>query len=96
MVSIAEASKHDEQVALAEDLIEKKNFKCVAREIQQVLDDLPTVALAARMQGSALAAQAMSEISKSGELPSKEVVEKVLKAFELSLMINPDCENSDH
>lgn len=100
MVSITEASKHDEQVALAEDLMEKKNYKRVIRETQQVLDTLephlPTVAHAARLQGSALAAQAMSEISKSGELPSKDVVEKVLEAFELSLMINPDCEDSDY
>ena len=98
MVIIAEATEHDEQVALAEELMEKEDYRGAALTVEKVLDQLephlPTIAQAAVTRGHALMTDAMNEMSKTGEPPATDALEKVLESFELSLMLNPDCEDT--
>lgn len=99
MVMIVEATEFDEQNALAEELFEREDYRGAAHETKKVLDELkphlPTIAQAAVVRGQALMADIMNTMSKSGEPPSKESLEEVFQAYELSQMLNPDCEESD-
>jgi len=99
MVMIAEATEHDVQVQLAEELMEKEDYSGAALETQKVLSNLephlPTIAHAAVTQGNALMTQAMNIMSTTGEPPPRKTFDKVIEAYELSQMLNPDCEESD-
>lgn len=85
-VMIAEATEHDEQVALAEELIEKADYRGAAQEAEKVLNNLephlPTIAQAAIVKGRALMAQTMHEMNKTGEPPTKDAIDDIIQAFE--------------
>eukprot|EP00535_Pseudo-nitzschia_heimii_P008598 CAMPEP_0197176748 /NCGR_PEP_ID=MMETSP1423-20130617/2562_1 /TAXON_ID=476441 /ORGANISM="Pseudo-nitzschia heimii, Strain UNC1101" /LENGTH=575 /DNA_ID=CAMNT_0042626159 /DNA_START=255 /DNA_END=1982 /DNA_ORIENTATION=+ len=96
MVDILEASAHDEQVALAEELMDKEDWRGAAHEAKKVLDDLEpsmaTIAQAALTRGRALMTQTLTNMSEKGELPPMEVFDEIWKTYELSKKINPDCD----
>jgi cation diffusion facilitator CzcD-associated flavoprotein CzcO len=95
---IAEATQHDEQVALAEELMDKKEFKAAAFEASKVLEEvepsLETIAHAALLKGRALTTHVLTEMSEKGELPPTETFDAIWKVYELSRKLNPDCETT--
>ena len=98
MVAIAEATEHDEQVMLAVELMEKEDYRGAAHEASKVLEELeptiPTIAQAALTKGRAMMTQVLTDMSEKGELPSKQVFDTIWKTYELSIKLNPDCEQT--
>lgn len=96
---IAEASEHDEQVAIAEELMQKKDYDGVIQKTKNVLEELephlPTISQAAILQGRAIMTKTMNKRRKTGHPPSKDDLEKVWQSYELSQMLDPECEESD-
>merc|ERR1711884_854938 len=78
----------------AEDLMEKEYFADAALQATKVLDDLeptvPTIAHAALTKGKALVNNAMKEIRETGELPPRELFEKIWDALTLSKNLDPE------
>ena len=90
---IAEATQHDEQVALAEQLMDKKEFKAAAFEVLEELEpSLETIPQAALVKERALTTHVLTEMSEKGELPPAETFDAIRKVYELSRKLNPDCD----
>ncbi len=98
MVIIAEATEHDEQVAFAEELMDKEDYRGAVHEASKVLDELeptlPTIAQAALTKGRALMTQTLTDMSETGKLPPQETFETIWKVYELSNKLNPECETT--
>jgi len=99
MVIIAEATEHDEQVALAEELAERKDYTGAIHETKKVLDalepHLPTIVSAAIIHGRSTMTNAMKKMQEEGEVPSSETIESVWNSYEVAQMLDPESEECE-
>jgi len=94
-MSDAEATEHDVQASLAEDLLEREEYAAAVQEADKVLRDLapglPALAQAARVRGKALILDQMRTLAATGEMPRERgVFATVRDALELSQRLDPD------
>lgn len=94
MTIVAELTDHDLQAFKADELMKKEDYTGAAAEAGKVLDQLeptvPTIAHAALTKAKAMMYGAMLEMSQTGELPPRELFDRIWTTLKLSQNLDPE------
>ena len=89
-----ELSSAEEHAFRSQSMLEAQEYEGAALEAERALYCLPLMAGAALTRGRALLHPALSKMVEEGEMPARELLDDIWRSFQLSAMLDPECEET--
>ena len=87
-------SSAEDHAFRSSSLLEAEEYEDAALEAERALYCLPLMARAALTRGQALLHPALTKMVEGGEVPTPELLAEIGRAFKLSAMLDPECQET--